>query len=93
MRIAIVEDNADVRAQLCGFVKQYAAESGTPLEVETFPDGSAITPYRGGFDVIFMDIEMPRQGGHGHGGAHPGGGPECGAGLCDQHGPVRHPRL
>lgn len=65
MRIAIVEDNADVRAQLCGFVKQYAAESGTPLEVETFPDGSA----------------------------HPGGGPECGAGLCDQHGPVRHPRL
>ena len=63
MRIAIVEDNADVRAQLCGFVKQYAAESGTPLEVETFPDGSAITPYRGGFDVIFMDIEMPRQGG------------------------------
>ena len=47
MRIAIVEDNADVRAQLCGFVKQYAAESGTPLEVETFPDGSAITPYRG----------------------------------------------
>ena len=66
MRIAIVEDNADVRAQLCGFVKQYAAESGTPLEVETFPDG---------------------------GGAHPGGGPECGAGLCDQHGPVRHPRL
>lgn len=63
MRIAIVEDNADVRAQLCGFVKQYAAESGTPLEVEPFPDGSAITPYRGGFDVIFMDIEMPRQGG------------------------------
>lgn len=63
MRIAIVEDNADVRAQLCGFVKQYAAESGSPLEVEPFPDGSAITPYRGGFDVIFMDIEMPRQGG------------------------------
>lgn len=58
-----MEDNADVRAQLCGFVKQYAAESGTPLEVGTFPDGSAITPYRGGFDVIFMDIEMPRQGG------------------------------
>lgn len=63
MRIAIVEDNADVRAQLCGFVEQYAAESGKPLEVQTFPDGAAIAPYQGGFDIIFMDIEMPQQGG------------------------------
>lgn len=63
MRIAIVEDNADVRAQLCGFVEQYAAESQIPLDVEAFADGSAITPYQGGFDIIFMDIEMPQQGG------------------------------
>lgn len=63
MRIAIVEDNADVRAQLCGFVEEYAAESGTALEVQTFVDGAAITPYPGGFDILFMDIEMPQQGG------------------------------
>lgn len=63
MRIAIVEDSADVRAQLCGFVEQYAAESGTALEVQAFEDGAALVPYTGGFDVIFLDIEMPRLGG------------------------------
>lgn len=63
MRIAIVEDNADMRAQLCGFVEQYAAESGRSLQVQAFEDGAAITPYPGGFDIVFMDIEMPQQGG------------------------------
>ena len=63
MRIAIVEDSADVRAQLCSFVEQYAAESQTRLQVQTFEDGAAILPYKGGFDIVFMDIEMPRLGG------------------------------
>ena len=63
MRIAIVEDSADMRAQLCGFVEQYAAESGRSLQVQAFEDGAAITPYPSGFDIVFMDIEMPQQGG------------------------------
>lgn len=63
MRIAIVEDSADMRAQLCGFVEQYAAETGRSLQVQAFEDGAAITPYPGGFDIVFMDIEMPQQGG------------------------------
>ncbi len=63
MRIAIVEDNAEVRDLLTGFVSRYAEENEVSLQVETFADGAAIVPYRGGFDIIFLDIEMPELGG------------------------------
>lgn len=63
-KIAVVEDNAAVRQELCGFIAQYAQESGQLLEVTPFADGSQIVePYRPGFDIIFLDIEMPTLGG------------------------------
>lgn len=63
MRIAIVEDNPDVRERLAGFVSRYAQENGLTLQVDTFADGAAIVPYPGGYDILFMDIEMPELGG------------------------------
>ena len=59
-KIAVVEDNAAVRQELCGFIAQYAQESGQLLEVTPFADGSQIVePYRPGFDIIFLDENMP----------------------------------
>ena len=63
-KIAVVEDNDAMRAQLCGFIAQYAQESGHQLDVTAFSDGAQLVePYRPGFDIIFLDIEMPKLGG------------------------------
>ena len=57
-KIAVVEDNDAMRAQLCGFIAQYAQESGHQLDVTAFSDGAQLVePYRPGFDIIFLDIE------------------------------------
>ena len=61
-KIAVVEDNAAVRQELCGFIAQYAQESGQLLEVTPFADGSQIVePYRPGFDIIFLHHPARRQ--------------------------------
>ena len=39
-KIAVVEDNDTMRAQLCGFIAQYAQESGHQLDVTAFSDGA-----------------------------------------------------
>lgn len=63
-KIAVVEDNDAVRAELCGFIGRYAQESGSQLDVTPFSDGAQVVePYRPGFDIIFLDIEMPTLGG------------------------------
>ena len=52
-KIAVVEDNDAMREQLCGFIAQYARESGRQLDVTAFADGAEIVdPYRPGFDII-----------------------------------------
>ena len=51
-KIAVVEDNDAMRAQLCGFIAQYAQESGHQLDVTAFSDGAQLVePYRPGFDI------------------------------------------
>lgn len=63
-KIAVVEDNDTMRTELCGFIAQYAQESGCQLDVTPFTDGAQIVAsYRPGFDIIFLDIEMPTLGG------------------------------
>lgn len=60
LRIAVVDDEAAVRDQLCGYVRQYAEETRQAVEVVPFADGAAIAqPYRPGFDIILLDMEMP----------------------------------
>ena len=41
-KIAVVEDNDAMREQLCGFIAQYARESGRQLDVTAFADGAKI---------------------------------------------------
>ena len=90
-KIAVVEDNDAMRAQLCGFIAQYAQESGHQLDVTAFSDGAQLVePYRPGFDIIFLDANARR---YADGGAHPQAGPGGGARVRYQHGTVCHPRV
>ena len=63
-RIAVVDDQPDMRQQLCSMIDQYSRENNCMLEVTAFSDGAqVITNYCKGFDIIFLDIEMPMLGG------------------------------
>ena len=63
-RIAVVDDQPDMRQQLCSMIDQYSRENNCMLEVTAFSDGAQIiTNYCKGFDIIFLDIETPELGG------------------------------
>ena len=58
-RIAVVDDQPDMRQQLCSMIDQYSRENNCMLEVTAFSDGAQIiTNYCKGFDIIFLDVEM-----------------------------------
>ena len=60
LKIAVVEDQTEVRESLCQFIRQYAGEQGLQAEVEPFADGAVIAEgYQPGYDIIFLDVEMP----------------------------------
>ena len=66
LKIAVVEDQTEVRESLCQFIRQYAGEQGLQAEVEPFADGAVIAEgSQPGYDIIFLDVEMPRLGGFG----------------------------
>ena len=59
INVALVEDDANYRAELEGFLERYAKESGHRFHVNAFEDGAQIAePYNAGFDLILMDVEM-----------------------------------
>lgn len=63
-RIAVVEDSAQDRAVLDSYLERYGQEEDCPLQIVHFSDGDEITEnYKGGFDLILMDIEMRFQDG------------------------------
>lgn len=66
LKIAVVEDQQETRECLCSYIRKYADEQKIQVEVLPFDDGSVIAEgYRPGFDIIFMDVEMPKLGGFG----------------------------
>lgn len=59
-RIAVVEDQEETRDRMQQFIRQYAAEQGIEAEVTAFSDGAQLVQeYRGGYDIVFLDVEMP----------------------------------
>jgi DNA-binding LytR/AlgR family response regulator len=64
LKIAIVEDDDITIRQLCDFVNQYGREQNQEIEVFTFRDGSEIIKeYQPIYDIILLDIEMPKVNG------------------------------
>lgn len=60
LKIAVVEDQTEVRESLCQFIRQYAGEQGLQAEVEPFADGAVIAEgYQPGYDIIFLVWKCP----------------------------------
>ena len=64
MNIAIVEDEESVVKQLSEMIRRYGEETGYSFALFTFSDGiDFLNGYRSVYDVVCMDIEMPRSNG------------------------------
>ena len=54
-----VEDEAEVRAQLQGYVQRHTRQYGTEFAVTEFADGmELLDDYRPVYDILFLDVEM-----------------------------------
>ena len=64
IRVAIVEDDAEVQGVLQEYVRRYTRQYGTEFEVTLFADGvDILDDYRAVYDIIFLDVLMPAQNG------------------------------
>lgn len=59
LHIAVVEDEDLYAGQIEDYLRQYSRERGILIRTERFRDGDEIAEdYKGGFDIILMDIQM-----------------------------------
>lgn len=57
--VAIAEDEDIFATTITSYLKRFAKENGEQIRITRFTDGYAVVDgYRGGFDIILMDIEM-----------------------------------
>lgn len=60
IQIAIVDDEPQCIAQLRRYLEKFQRENSTALEVSAFSNGAALLDsYRGQYDLLLLDIEMP----------------------------------
>lgn len=61
IRIAIVEDEPQVRQQLVDYLRRYERQFGKLFELTTFEDGDElVSNYRAVYDIILLDVQMRR---------------------------------
>lgn len=64
IRIAIVEDDKQVQAQLADYIRRYERQFGRMFELSLFDDGDEIvSDYRAVYDIILLDVQMRRMDG------------------------------
>lgn len=62
MRVAIVDDEAEMREQIASYVRRFSEEEGVELEAVLYPSGNALLErLRAGeqAEIMIFDIDMP----------------------------------
>jgi DNA-binding LytR/AlgR family response regulator len=60
MRVALVDDNDNDRKRLADYLQQFQQEQGVRLQITSYSSSlDFLEEYKGGYDVILLDIEMP----------------------------------
>lgn len=63
-RVCVVEDNAEASKLLCGYIGEYGKSKNIDFGVTRYADAlDFLEDFRGNFDMIFMDIELPHMDG------------------------------
>ena len=64
LRVAIIEDNDRDAEYLLSHLKRYSRENQIEIEVKRFENGIIfLEQYRGEYNLVFMDIDMPAMSG------------------------------
>lgn len=64
MRVALLDDNPDDRLLLKNYIQQYQQENSIQFSVFEFQSGlDLLEEYKDGFEVLFLDVEMPGMNG------------------------------
>lgn len=64
MRVAVIDDEKEVRDDLTQFIRRFSEESNVKMEVGTFPSGDALmAEYQQVWDILIFDIDMPGMNG------------------------------
>ncbi|WP_242511174.1 LytR/AlgR family response regulator transcription factor [Pengzhenrongella frigida] len=60
IRVGVVEDDPAATAQILAYLHRFETEHDVTFAVQTYPDGrDVVERYQSGFDIIFLDVEMP----------------------------------
>lgn len=59
IHIAVVEDEPKEQERISSYLRQFSIENQLEIKITSFSDGiGIISPYRGDYDVIILDIQM-----------------------------------
>lgn len=64
IKIALVDDESQIRNQLTGYIEKYKETNNLKCTIEHFSDAyDLVDDYKKSFDIIFMDIQMSKMDG------------------------------